>query len=385
MTKNREKLAFRLVVAITTVLVPSLALSQPPQPTTDRILNELKELRIKVQEMEEKEEGVLGEILKRVELHGTLEVEASYTDTNLKDPAAEDTEESDIVLATAELGIDIDFHKYARGHVIFLWEEDDTEPVDLNEGTITLGETQNFPFFLVGGKFSVPFGMFNSHFISDPLTLELGETRESSLLVGFANEIFELKAGAFNGDVQKIGKDNRINSFVGCANVTVSSDWLKGVELSLGLSYTNNIADSDNFQDLVVTPTGQIDDLVGGLGVWLSASYKMFTLEMEYIGALDDFKANEFTFDKARKSEPKAWNFELAVSPMEKLELAVRYAGTEEIRLGVADGFLPESQWGVVASYNIWGPVTVSLEYMYDKFENDDKQHIITGQLAAEF
>jgi hypothetical protein len=312
-------------------------------------------------------------------------VEAGYTDTNFKDPAAKDTEEYDIVLATAELGIDIDFHKYAKGHVLFLWEEDDTEPVDLDEGTITLGGTENFPFFLIGGKFYVPFGMFNSHFVTDPLTLELGESRESSVLVGWANEMFELKVGAFNGDVQKLDKDDRINSFYGCANVTVPPDWLKGVELGFGASYINNMADSDNLGGLIGTPTGEISDLIGGVGGWVSASYKMFTLELEYIGAIEDFEAGEFTFDNAKKSQPKAWNIELAVSPIEKLELAARYAGTDDIRLGVGAGFLPETQLGTVASYNIWGPITVSLEYMYGKFDNDDKQHIITSQLAAEF
>jgi opacity protein-like surface antigen len=224
--------------------------------------------------------------------------------------------------------------------------------------------------------------MFNSHFITDPLTLELGETRESSVLIGYAHEIFELKVGAFNGDVQKMRKDDSINSFVGCVIVTVPSDWLKGFELSFGSSYTNNIADSDSLQGLIGTPTGEIDDLVGGVGVWVSAHYKMFYFEVEYIGAVDDFEVNELAFDGGRKSEPKAWNIELAVSPLEKLELAARYSGTDDIRGG---GFTSESQWGAVASYNIWGPVTVSLEYLYNKFENDDKQHIVTGQLAAEF
>lgn len=78
MARSKEKLIFCLVVVMTMVLISSLAFAQPPQPTTDRILNELRELRKKVKEMEEKEEGILGKVLKRVELHGTLEVEASY-------------------------------------------------------------------------------------------------------------------------------------------------------------------------------------------------------------------------------------------------------------------------------------------------------------------
>jgi hypothetical protein len=406
MTRNKGKLALCLVGVITTVLACCPAFAQPPQPQMDRVLEELRELRTKVKDMEEKEEGILGKILKRVRLHGTLEVEASYTATDFRGhpidkslSGTENTRDSDIVLATAELGIDIDFHKYARGHVLFLWEEDETEPVDLDEGTITLGGTEDFPFFLIAGKFYVPFGNFNSHFITEPLTLELGETRESSVLIGFASDIIELNVGAFNGNVSQSRTHDKINSFYASANVTIPSEWLRGVELSGGVSYINNIADSDNLQDLV-NPLlgGRIDDLEPGLGAWLSATYRMFTLELEYIGALGDFRAGELVFDGShlgKRSAPKAWNVELAVSPMERLELAVRYGGSDEIRGGIdpaiaaaglpLEAFIPKTQYGAVASYNIWGPITVSLEYLHNIFQNVDKQHIITGQLAAKF
>jgi hypothetical protein len=384
MKRDTGKLGICLVVVTAMVLVCCVAFAQPPQPTTDHIINELRELRKKVTEMEEGED-VIGKTLEKMEIYGALEVETSYTDSNFSDPSSQDTEESDIVLATLELGIDVDVHKYVRGHILFLWEEDETEPVDLDEATVTLGATEDFPFFLIGGKFYVPFGMFTSHFITDPLTLELGETRESSVLVGFANDMFELKAGAFNSDIQKTGKDDKINSFVGCAIATVPSEWLRGMELSFGLSYTNNITDSDSLQEFVRSTSGEIDDLVGGLGGWVRVSYGMLSLEMEYIGALDEFKANEFSFDEGKRSKPKAWNVELAVSPMEKLELAARYAGTDDIRAGIVDGFLPERQWGAMASYNIWSQVTVSLEYLHEKYYNDDKQRTIIGQLAVVF
>jgi len=406
MTGNEGKLIFWIGTIVTTLLICCPAFAQPPQLRMERVLEELRELREKVKEMEEKEEGILAEILKRVKLHGLLEVEASYRATDFRGhpidkslSGTEDTRDSDIVLATAALGIDIDFHKYAKGHVLFLWEEDETEPVDLDEGTLALGGTENFPFFLVAGKFYIPFGMFNSHFITDPLTLELGETRETSVMVGFANDMFELKAGAFNGDVSQSRTHDTINSFYGCAAVTIPPKWLGGVELSGGVSCTNNIADSDNVQDLINPAlNGRVDDLVPGLGAWLSVSYGMFTLELEYVGALADFEAGELIFDGShvgKRSAPKAWNVELAVSPMERLELAARYGGSDEIRGGIdpaiagaglpLEAFIPKSQYGVVASYNIWGPITVSLEYLFNIFQNIDKQHVITGQLAAEF
>jgi hypothetical protein len=351
---------------------------QVPQPKIDRIMNELRELRDKVRTMEERDD-VIGKIAEKVELHGAVEIEGSWVDTDFDDPTVRDTTESDLALATAALGVDIDFHEWVKGHVLFLWEEDDTEPVDLDEGALVIGATEDFPFFLMGGKFYVPFGMFNSHFVSDPLTLELGETRESSVAVGYANEIFELKIGAFNGDV-KDRTDDRINSFVACANVTVPEGMLGEVEAGFGVSYISNIADSDNLQDQVAIDP--IDDLAGGLGLWATASYRMFTLELEYIGATSDFKPGELAFDGGRKSEPKAWNVELAVSPIERLEIAARYGATDDIRGG---DFLAERQYGGVASYEIFNGVSVALEYMNNHFENKDDQHMVTAQLAAEF
>jgi len=72
------------------------------------------------------------------------------------------------------------------------------------------------------------------------------------------------------------------------------------VELSGGVSYIINIADSDNLQDLI-NPLlgGRIDDLEPGLGAWLSATYRMFTLELEYIGALDNFRGQASWFSMA--------------------------------------------------------------------------------------
>ena len=103
---------------------------------------------------------------------------------------------------------------------------------------------------------------------------------------------------------------------------------------------------------------------------------------MEYIGAIDEFQAGELSFDAGRRSEPTSWNVELAVNPMEKLSIAGRYSGTDDIRGGA---FLPETQFGAVTSYEIFGGISVSLEYLHNEFQNDDRQHIVTGQLAAEF
>ena len=59
-----------------------------------------------------------------VTLSGAIEVEAAFTDDE-----RESGETSDITLATVELGVDVNPVKHVSGHVLFLFEEDDTEPV----------------------------------------------------------------------------------------------------------------------------------------------------------------------------------------------------------------------------------------------------------------
>jgi len=139
----------------------------------------------------------LKSINEHVKIGGLLEVEAGFNkDYN-------DNDASDITLATAAMHIDVDLHKYVAAHLLFLWEEEDTEPVDLDEGYVVLGNTEYFPLFLQAGKLYVPFGNFESHMISDPLTLELGETRETAAVLGVEYKGFHLSTYAFNGDINE--------------------------------------------------------------------------------------------------------------------------------------------------------------------------------------
>ena len=376
-----------------------------PPASAQSVQEELRMLRQRIEELERKvetgeiereevkkissqlkekvEEGILGKWSDKIELSGCVEVEASFSDKDRK--AGSDSEDSDIVLATVELGVDLDIHKYVKGHILFLWEEDDTEPVDVDEATITLGGTEDIPFFLTAGKMYPPIGNFVSFFITDPLTLELAETRESAVMVGYANDIFELQMGAFNGDLTD-EEDDRINSFVVSGRITPPSDKLGGLGLTLGGYYTSNL-DSDNLEGCFADPLGnnELDDLVGAAGCFVSASLSILALEFEYITALDEFEAGEMTFDGGQKSEPSAWNLELAIAPMERLEFAFRYSETDEMRGGLDDDTLPEKMWGLVASYELFENVGFGVEFLHSEWENDDEEDLFTTQLAIEF
>ena len=341
----------------------------------------------RIRRIEEKMEqkGVLGKWADKITLSGVIEAEAYYEDYDNDDHTIKDEDSSDITLATVELGIDVDIIKHVKGRVLFLWEEDDTEPVDVDEGFITLDGEDVVPLYLNVGKLYVPFGNFESHFISDPLTLELGETRESALTVGYVNEWMDVSVSAFNGDIDETGEDNHIESYVAGASFSVPEELISNFGITAGVSYISNIADSDGLEG--ETP-GEIKDYVGGFNAFVSISFMdKFFLECEYLGALDEFEPGELLFDGGKEFQPETWNFELAYAATDRLEVAVKYEGGDDLGgpLLTENQFLPEVQYGAAVTYGLFENTSLSLEYLHGEFENDDERDLVTTQLAVEF
>jgi len=312
----------------------------------------------------------------RLQISGLIEVEASHGKTDFKDPAVEDEKTSDVDLATVELGVDAKISAHVDGHVLFKYEDDD---LFVDEGFITLVGTENFPAYLIAGRQYIPFGNFDSHFVTDPTTLVLGETNDGAVVAGyrFGGEMVDVSIGAFNGDAEKSDKDDVINSFVGSIVVSPIEN------IKFGASYTSNIAGSDSFNEVVVDPDN-LDSLVGGWSGFVTFEFlERFKLIGEYVGALDNFKAGEI-YDAAdtKERKPSAWNVELGVAIIDNVELAARYGGSDD---GGAD-FLPESQYGAVLNWGFFKNTNLALEYLHGEFEDDAQEtDSFIAQLAIEF
>ncbi len=328
---------------------------------------------------EDKDSLSLSELAQKVSLSGLIEVEAGYINVDSDDPAA-DGNESDLVLATVELGIDADFIQHVSGHILLLWEEDEeSDHLIVDEGYIRLDGEDVIPLYLQVGKMSVPFGHFDSFFISAPLTLELGETRESAAIVGYANNNFDLSFGVFNGDIDEEGDSDHIDSFVASAIYTMPKATISGLELTGGVSWVSNIADSDVLGDEI--DADEIDDKVSGLAAFITANLnERWTLIAEYLGAIDKFEAGELTFDDGEELEPKAWNVELGYAVNDALEVALRYEGGDDL-----GDLLPDTQYGIAASYGLFKNTRLAMEYLHGEFKNEDEQDVLTAQLVIEF
>ena len=327
--------------------------------------------------------SVLDDLMDRVTISGVVEVEASYERLDKKSGDAE--ESSDITLATAQIEFDAQVHKYVNAHLIFLWEEDDTEPVDIDEGTITLGATPEFPWFLLAGKFYPPFSKFDTFFVSDPLTLEIGEIRESAAAVGYSGEWMFASLGGFNGDVSTEKNDHINNFFANVEFFNPEGTWGE-FSLNAGIGFLYNMADTDTLQEETAVDT--LEDVIHGVAVHATATYGGFGLVAEYVTALSDFEAGELSFavlnDEPGEARPSAWNVELGYSFLEKFQVAAKYEGTKDLY-----GLYPEFNVGAVFGWELYSGVTLSLEYLHGEFDDNDdgldSRDVITSQLALEF
>jgi hypothetical protein len=309
----------------------------------------------------------------RLQISGLIEVEAGYEKIGFNDPAIEDEKNSDVDLATVELGVDARIVDHIDGHVLFKYEDDD---LFVDEGFITLTGSEAFPGYLVAGRQYIPFGNYDSLFVTDPNTLILGETNEGAVVGGyrFGDTMVDVSIGAFNGKIDQAGDDDAIDSVV--ASIVAQPV----AALMVGASYTSNLASSDTFSEWVNDP---IDDLVDGWSAFVTFQIlERFKLIGEYVAALDNFKAGEI-YDAADTNErkPSAWNVEAGALIVDSLELAVRYGGSDD-----GTDFLPESQYGAVLNWGFLKNTNLALEYLHDEFEDDVREaDTFTAQLAVEF
>ena len=320
--------------------------------------------------------------LRKVKISGLIEVEAFTSDrTYFGNTSLSKRDSSDITLATVELGLDAMINQWVSGHILLLWEEDDTEEVVVDEGTITIGNIEKFPLYLTAGKMYVPFGNFESNMIQDPFTLELGETRESAVLLGFEQNGFYASAYAFKGDVKQTHERERVETFGGNIGYSFEND---NISFDAGVDFINNL-ESDNISD-AIEDLGIIDDNVPGFAGHIIFNCGPLMLIGEYLGTTEDYKAGELYFEKVK---PETWNIEAAATAEitgKEVTFAIGYQGTEDLM-----GYLPEDRFMVSMCTEIFKNTSAALEFYHD--EDYDKKdggtgrdaNVVSAQLAVEF
>jgi hypothetical protein len=390
-----KNLILSLLVAF--ALSPALAGAAQEELSNHALLERIKQLESRLAEQDSSNtyakglSSELGSWSERISLSGLLEVEATYEDVDFDAAGSEDA--SDLVLATVELGIDAELTEQVSGHVLLLWEEDETEPIDVDEAFILFDGGNDAPVWVRAGKMYVPFGNFSSNMISDPLTLEIGETNESTVEAGVRMGDFYALVYAFNGDVDEAGDDNHIDNFGAQVGYALEQD---NFSLDASISYINNLADSDGWEDELDDLDTELDDYVGGLGMHAAVEAGAFNIIGEYILALDD---PEYVVDNSveERDAIEVWNFEVgyAFTLFNKAALVgVAYQGSNNGDSFMPEGyasadedldFIPQDRYMFTIGAEILPYTSLALEYLHDEYEDDDSADIVTAQLALEF
>jgi len=297
----------------------------------------------------EKKTAGLGEnITKNVTISGLIELEAAFFSS-----------ESDLSLATVQLGIGVATGERISGILILLSEEGGGPTVD--EATIDLTESR---WFVRLGLQYLPFGHFNTHFISDPLILELGETRGTAILGGFKAEQFALSAFVFNGDAEQAGEKDRIRDWGASLTVTPLQ------VLEIGASYLSDLADGN--AGLFAEVDNMYRSRAAGWSSFAVLNLGVVELSGEVLGAIERYSAAD------GGGQPQAWNLELAVAPTEKVELAVRVEGSSDFPAATG------RRYGVAASWSPRDQVSLSAEYLRATGDDGDEVSIVTARIALE-
>jgi len=314
---------------------------------------------------EPEEEFSIEVVGKKITFSGLVELEAGFESTG-------DEDASDLALATAQFGAEVTFNDSASARIVLLHEEGETEPVEVDEAGIELVCPRKFGTIVPSvevGKLYVPFGNYNSSFISDPLTLELGETNNTVLLADMNGDLISLSFVVFSGETDEAGDDDTIDTLVAAVELTPAEG------LAFGASYMSDLAESDAE---LVSDEDLYTDGVAGFSLYASIAYGPLGFDAEYLGALDDFEPDVIAAGEDLTGEnPAAWNLELSWAPAEQWHLAVRYEEARDYKDDL-------TRYGGVVSYGLYENTVIALEYLHGDADGGDSD-TVTAQLAFEF
>lgn len=314
------------------------------------------------------------------EISGVLEAEIGFGDD------FEGNSGSDIALATVEIAMDAEISEWFSGHIVLLHEEDDT-PLEVDQGYITYGNSFLSSFSVSIGQQYLPFGVYETNLVSDPLTLEIGETRESAIVISYDGDLYA-SFFLFNGDMNEAGGDDSIDSTG--FNVGYAYEG-ESINLDVGMAYISNIKDSDGFSDGILgyrEETGFLGtpeevEYGAGFAGHMILNWGDMTFIGEFVAAMDDFVAGEIA---GGNKKPSATNLEFAYAISEDFGVALAFQNSVDLA-----GYLPESRFLLGMSYQIDEATSFAFELASDSdYSSGDggtgeSASVTTLQFATEF
>lgn len=319
--------------------------------------------------------------MNRLTLHGTLEIEAFHADN---DGFSGDSA-SDVVVATAALSLEAKINEWFSAKISTLYEQHAT-PLEIDEAYVTIGQQGQSPWSMKLGQMYLPFGQFDTMLVSDPLTLELGEIRDTGATLEFAEGMWHFSAFAYNGEMDQDGGDTLDNFGL---RLAIAQEG-ESISWELGASYLNDLADSTALTEgLDGNGVKRTHDAVGGFNLYGKLQVGNYGLYGEYLGAHDQFAADELSFHD-HGAKPSAWHLEAGYHFSIFDKASVVAAGYQKTSEALAVG-LPEQRTTFGVSVELMKYTTLGLEWAHDHdYDRTDggtgeTNNILTAQIAVEF
>ena len=299
--------------------------------------------------------------------------------------------------AISEVGLSLAaaINDWAAVEAGFLYEHTDLgdrENVPGSEATFLETATVRFvppegPWSLTAGQQFLPFGVFDTRMFSEPLTLELGETNEIAVSLGWSS-------GGLTTTLFGFGRNDDLEAADGIAGYGAAVSYTSEREetgLALNLALTSNFSYSANVQGVLADTTANEGpaDRIAGLSAHAALRYGAATLIAEYVGALESYAFREMEF-AGRGAQPASWLLEAAwdfdVLGMDSTA-ALGYQATREA-LALE---LPARRLLAVVSVQLREPFTLALEWGRDrdyaagKGGSGESSTFVTAQLSWAF
>ena len=237
-----------------------------------------------------------------------------------------------------------------------------SEATFLETATLRFGPPDG-PWSLVAGQQFLPFGVFDTRMFTEPLTLELGETNEIAVSLGWSS-------GGLTTTLFGFGRNDDLEPASGVAGYGAAVSYSSEREetgLALNLALTSDFSYSANMLSLLADTTANEGpaDRIAGLSAHAAVRYGAATLIAEYVGALDSYAVREMAF-AGRGAQPAswlleaAWDFDAGGMPA---TAALGYQATREA-LALE---LPARRLTAIVSLQLAEPFTLALEWGRDR------------------
>jgi|TARA_B110000238_G_C16076865_1_gene417550 hypothetical protein len=142
----------------------------------DEIENELSAIKARLQQLEnqvDKQNDMIRSQQDIIENKSKqIEALAESTQANQKTVSNKGWFNKVEISGLVEVGIAAEVNDWVTSEIILLYDEDETD-LEMDVATVTI-TNPNGAGYLSGGQMYVPFGVFESNLISDPLTLDIG-------------------------------------------------------------------------------------------------------------------------------------------------------------------------------------------------------------------